>query len=170
MAGVSARITLGIQATLTGATGLATAKVPLSVSKELEFSAGTAAVGQSNILYQSQRTLAASANEDLDLAGALADALGVTIAAAEIMAIYISAATGNTNNVNVTRPASNGFAGPFLAAGDGLAIPPREFILLTNRNGWPVVAATGDLLNIANSGAGTPVTYDIVVLGRTVAA
>lgn len=170
MAGVTARISLDIQAKLTGAAGLATAKVPLSISKELSFAEGTAAVGQTNILYQAQRTLAASTNEDLDLRGVLADALGATVNAAEIVAIYISAATGNTNNVNVTRPASNGFAGPFLAAGDGLAIPPGEFILLTNRNGWAVAAGTGDLLNIANSGGTTGVTYDIVALGRTVAA
>lgn len=170
-AGVNATISLDISARQVGAaSGIAgAASVPIRIQKSLEFLAGTAAVGQANILYAATRTLAASANEDRDLAGALQDALGSTIATAEIVAIYVAAAQGNSNNVQVTRPASNGVPA-FLAAGDGVAIAPGDFFLLTNRNGIAVTAATGDLLNIANSGAGSSVSYDIVVIGRTVAA
>jgi hypothetical protein len=135
----------------------------------MEFTPGTASVAQANVLFSDTRTLAASASEDLDLAGALADAFGATIAAAEVVAIYIAAASGNTNDVQVTRPATNGVP-LFLAAGDGLALGPGDFVLLTNRKGVTVTAGTGDVVHIANSGAGSSVTYDVVVIGRTVAA
>lgn len=170
MAGVAASVELSIKATQTGAADLSRAQASVNISKALEFTAGTAATTQANILYSKTRTLAASANEDLDLAGALADALGATIASAEIVLIYIAAASGNTNNVNVSRPASNGFIGPFLAAGDGLKIEPGMFTILASRNGWAVTAGTGDLINVANSAAGSSVSYDVVVIGRTVAA
>jgi hypothetical protein len=121
------------------------------------------------VLFSDTRTLAASASEDLDLAGVLADALGATIAAAEVVAIYFAAASGNTNDVQVTRPASNGVP-LFIAAGDGLALGPGDFVLLTNRKGVGVTAATADLIHVANSAGTTGVTYDVVILGRTVAA
>jgi hypothetical protein len=169
MAGVSARIAVNIDATLSASGDLGTTKAPASVEKVLEFTGGTAATSQTNVLFADTRTLSASSSEDLDCAGVLADALGTTIAAAEIVAIYIGAASGNTNDVQLTRPASNGVPA-FLAAGDGVAIGPGDAFLLTNKKGIAVTAATGDLIHIANGGAGTSVTYDVVIIGRTVAA
>ena len=171
MPGVTAEIALTIDASLTGSNDLGSPKLKLNrISEILQFTEGTDTVGKANILFSDTRTLAASANEDIDLAGVLTNAFGVTITAGEIVAIYIKAASGNTNNVNVTRPASNGFAGPFLAAGDGVSVKPGEYALLASRSGWAVTAGTGDLLNIANSAGSTSVTYDLVVIGRTVAA
>lgn len=169
MAGVAATISAGIHAKQTGTADLGTPNILVDISKMLEFTPGTAAVGQSNILFSDTRTLGASATENLDLAGILADALGATIAAAEVVAVYIGAAPGNTNDVQLTRPASNGTP-LFLAAGDGLAIGPGDFFLFTNRKGIGVTAATGDLLTLTNSAGTTGVTYDVVILGRTVAA
>lgn len=170
MAGVRANISLSIDATLTGSNDLGNPKQRVLIEKALAFIAGTAAEDQANILFSDTRTLAASATEDLDLTGALTDAFGATIAAAEVVAIFVAAAEGNTNSVNVTRPAANGFIGPFLAAGDGIAIKPGEWQFFASESGWPVTAATGDLLTVTNSSAGTSVTYDILILGRTVAA
>lgn len=170
MAGVRANISLNIDATLTGSNDLGNPKQRVLIEKALAFIAGTAAEDQANILFSDTRTLAASATEDLDLTGALTDAFGATIAAAEVVAIFVAAAEGNTNSVNVTRPAANGFIGPFIAAGDGIAIKPGEWQFFASESGWPVTAATGDLLTVTNSGAGTSVTYDVLILGRTVAA
>jgi hypothetical protein len=169
MAGVAATISVGIHAKQTGTADLGTPNILVDILKTMEFTPGTAAVGQANILFSDTRTLTASSNESLDIAGVLADALGATIAAAEIVAIYVAAAPGNTNDVQITRPASNGVP-LFLAAGDGFAIGHGDFFLRTYRNGVAVTAATGDLVNIANGGAGTSVTYDVVIIGRTVAA
>jgi hypothetical protein len=169
MPGVSATIDLHIRAKQTGSGDLATPQALVDFLMSIEFSPGTAAVGQANVMFSDTRTLAASASEDLDLAGALTDALGASIAAAEIVAICIVAADANTYDVPVTRRASNGLAA-FLAAGDGVAVGPGDAFLLTSRKGFPVVAGTGDLLHVANSGAGTGVDYNVFIAGRTVAA
>jgi hypothetical protein len=87
----------------------------------------------------------------------------------EIVAIYIAAAPGNTNDVQLTRPASNG-APIFLAAGDGFALGPGDFSLRTYRNGVAITAGHGRPDQRRQRGAGTSVTYDIVIIGRTVAA
>jgi hypothetical protein len=169
MAGVAATLNVHLSAKQTGSADLGTPQILVDIQKAMEFGPGTSAVGQANVLFSDTRTLAASTNENLDVAGVLADALGATINAAEIVAIYIAAAPGNVNDVQFTRPASNG-APIFLAAGDGFALGPGDFSLRTYRNGIAVTAATGDLINVANGGAGTPVNYDIVIIGRTVAA
>jgi hypothetical protein len=169
MAGVAAALSVGIHAKQTGTADLGTPQILVDILKEIDFTPGTASVNQANVLFSDTRTLTASSNENLDVAGILADALGAVINAAEIVAIYIAAAPGNTNDVQVTRPASNGVP-LFLAAGDGFALGPGDFSLRTYRNGVTVTPATGDLINIANGGAGTSVTYDIVIIGRTVAA
>ena len=171
MAGVNAEISLKNTAQQIGSADLGSPRMTLTPIEELlQFISGTDAVNKLDLMFSDQRTVAASSNEDIDLAGSLSDAFGSTITAAEVVAIFIKAASGNTNNVNVTRPASNGFAGPFLAAGDGISVKPGEYALLVSQSGWAVTAGTGDLLNIANSSSGTGVTYDIVVLARTVAA
>ncbi|MCL4822566.1 MAG: hypothetical protein KJ067_25870, partial [Vicinamibacteria bacterium] len=115
-----------------------------------------------------RRTLAASANEDLDLAGSLVDAFGAVVSFAKVRALRIKAAPENTNNVVVKPGAANGFLGPFGAAAHTLTLPPGgEVLLVAPVAGWTVTPATGDLLNVANSGAGTSVTYEIEVLGAS---
>lgn len=169
MPGVTATIDLQIRAKQQGAAGLGTPGILVNVEAQRDFSEGTASVDQTNVLYQATRTLAASTGEDLDVAGVLADALGTTIAAAEITGIYVEAHAANTNDVAVTRPASNGVPLFALASG-GVNVGPGDFFLLTNRKGIAVTAATSDLIHVANAGSGTSVTYDIIILGRTVAA
>ena len=70
--------------------------------------------------------------------------------------------------MNVIRPASNGVP-LFLAAGDGLPVKPGGAFLWVapDATGVAVTASTGDLLTITNSGAGSAVTYYIVVLGAS---
>lgn len=169
MAGVKADIALSINAVLTGSNDLGTPKLPVSVTEALQFTAGTNTIGKADILFSDTRTLAASANEDLDVAGVLADAFGATIAAAEIVLLFIKARPENTNAVNVTRPATNGVP-IYLAAGDGRSLLPGEFELIASQRGIGVTAATADKINIANAAAGTSVTYDVLIIARTVAA
>ena len=170
MAGVRGDITLRLNLTHTGTNDIGAPKMGVVAEKILSLTEGTDATTKANLLYSDRITLAASANQDIDLAGSLTDAFGATFTAAEIVAIYVSAASGNTNNVNMTRPASNGFIGPFLAAGDGVSVRPGEWQMLVSQSGWAVTAGTGDLINFANSAGGTSVTFDLIVVGRTVAA
>jgi hypothetical protein len=170
MPGVAANISVSIDATQTGSGDLGTPKFRVQKSKALQWAAGTAAVNQADVLFSDTRTLTASATEDLDLAGVLSSVFGATIAAAEVLLIYIEAAAGNTNNVVFGPAAVNGFPGPFGDVSDRIAVRPGEFSLLASQTGWAVGAGATDTITVTNSGAGTGVDYDIVVIGRTVAA
>lgn len=169
MAGVNAEISLLIKAQQVGTADLGSPRMTLEpISEVLHLVGGTDAVNKADILFSDTRTLAASASEDLDLAGVLADAFGATIAAAEIVAIFVKAAAGNTNSV-IVGAATAPFAGPLGATGT-YTIRPGEYYLAVSQTGWAVGAGTTDDLKIANSGGTTGVTYNIVILGRTVAA
>jgi hypothetical protein len=169
MAGVNAEIELRIKAQQVGTADLGSPRMTIDPIHELlQLTGGTAAVNQVDILFSDTRTLAASATEDLDLAGVLADAFGATITAAEIVAIFIKAAAANTNSV-IVGAATAPFAGPLGATGT-YTIKPGEYYLAVSRSGWAVGAGATDDLKIANSAGGTGVDYDIVILARTVAA
>lgn len=169
MAGVNAVITVGVNAKQTGSGDLGIPAQLVNFMKEIDFTPGTLTTGQANVMFSDTRTLAASATENLDLAGVLSDALGAVITAAEVLAILVVAHNGNTNDVQLTRPAANGVP-MFLAAGDGLPIGPGDAFLFTSRKGITVTPATGDLLTLTNSAGTTGVDYDVIILGRTVAA
>jgi hypothetical protein len=169
-AGVNAQVRLQIEAALSGTNDLGTPKLKINdIVESLELSPGTGSLSEANLMFSDTRTLAASGTEDLDLAGVLATAFGATITAAEVVLIYVKASAANTNNVNVTRPASNGVP-IFLAAGDGRAVEPGDYFLFVSTRGVTVTAATGDLITLTNSAAGSSVTYDILIIARTVAA
>lgn len=165
---LSATIKAGISAVHTNVLDNGTATFPLNVLQALSLTDGIGA-NQADVMWSDTRTLAASANENLDLAGgSLTNAFGVTATFARIKAILIMADTGNTNNVNVTRPASNGVP-MYLAAGDGEAVYPGCFTLKTWSGATAIVvtAGTGDLINIANSAGSTPVTYTVIIIGAS---
>jgi hypothetical protein len=162
---LSASLKLSIAALLTGALDLSTQQAPLNKVYSKEYADG-AGEDQANLLFADTRTIAASGNEDIDLAGSLTGLLGTAVVFARIKAVIIVAAEGNTNNVQVTRPASNGVP-LFIAAGDGISLAPGDWSLWASGTaaGKAVTGGTGDLLNIANSSGGSSVTYDIIVLG-----
>ncbi|HRC61625.1 MAG TPA: hypothetical protein PLX85_00190 [Dehalococcoidia bacterium] len=162
----NANITINLEGLLQAISALGTAEYKLAAGYVNRLLEGVAA-GQIDRWYHAQRTIAASGNEDLDFSGSLVNPLNATAVFARLKVLIVSAAAGNTNNVNVTRPAANGVPWA-LAASDGLAVAPGETKVLINRSdatGIVVTAGTGDLINFANSGAGTGVTYDIFALG-----
>lgn len=120
---------------------------------------------QASTQWSDRRTLATGANEDLDFAGGITNAFGVTLTLTKIKAIIIQALAANTTNLTVSRPASNGV--PFFAAAsDAVVLKPGGLFVLTDPSaaGVTVTAATGDLLNILNA-AGASASYDIIVFG-----
>jgi hypothetical protein len=161
-------ITAQIDALLKNELDLSTGEDPLSRRHRTRLTNGTGANSADRVFHDT-RTLAASATEDLDLAGgSLSSPFGAALTFVELRAIMISAAAANTNNVRVTRPASNGVP-LFLAASDGIDVPPGGCFL------WAcpadakvtVTAGTGDLITVANSGAGTSVSYSVVIIGTS---
>jgi hypothetical protein len=165
MAGVidHVNVTLKIDALLLRSLDLSTPQDQLLLNFLETLSNGTTS-GKASQMWHDTRTLAASANEDLDFAASLANAFGVTLTFATIKCIVVRAKSTNTNNVQVTRPA-NGVP-LFMASGDGISLGPGEwFAFFSPTTGKTVTAGTGDLLNIANSAGSTGVDYDIVVIG-----
>lgn len=166
-AGVNADLSVQLRGTYTGANDLGSVSFAFNESALEQFTSGTT-TGKADKLFSDTRTLAASATENLDLAGALSDPFGVTTTFVKVKAIYIKAADGNTNSVVVGGAGSNTFTGPFADATDKLTIPPGGFVMLVHPGaGWTVTAATGDILLVANSAAGTSVSYDVVIIGTS---
>lgn len=112
-----------------------------------------------------ERNIPSSSNENIDFAGSLQNAFGETASFSKIKAIKVTASAQNQNNLVVTRPASLGLP-LFLAAGDGISIPPGgEFEFKAPKSGITCTPDTGDLLNFANSGSGSGVQYTLTVVG-----
>lgn len=167
MASQYANIRLDVDATLTSALDLTSAVSTIDYTDRLELTPGTTA-GKSDMQWSDQRTLVASASEDLDLAGSLVGPLGTTLTFARIKAIIVKASAGNTNSVVVTSPASN--AAPlFVGTTGGISLAPGETFAWFSPTaaGKAVTAATGDLVHVANSGAGTSVAYDVIIIGAS---
>lgn len=163
---LSARLAVGFTAEQTNSIDLATATLPVQVARALAFADGAGA-NQADRLFTDRRTLAASGTEDLDLAGVLTDIFGATLTFARIRALIIAADEGNTNDVVVGGAAANGWITWVGGATHTVTVRPGGLIVAAapDATGYVVTAGTGDLLHVANSGAGTGVTYDVVLLG-----
>ena len=163
---VDLRVSAKITGDVSVAADLGNPKKALSVNAILDLLTGTAAA-QADLVFADTRTISASSSENLDLAGGLTDPFGAAITFAEIVAILVKPAAANTNNVLVGGAASNGFSTPFGDATDVIKVTPKGFLMLVSDEGYAVTASTGDILKIANSGSGSSVTYDIVLVGRS---
>lgn len=165
---VTTNIKVSVDANQTGSIDLA----PLSAVHSLPFTklltSGTAS-GQADVVWSDTRTIAASGTDDLDLAGVLVGAFGTVTTFVRVKAILVVADAANTNNVVVGAAAATQFVGPFGAATHTVALQPGNafFISATGATAWPVSAGSTDLFRIANSGAGTSVTYSIIIVGAS---
>lgn len=163
---LSTKIDVDLVAMLSSALDLGSSQFPLNISARTTLTSGTG-VGQADLVFSDRRTVAASGTDALDLAGSLASPLGGTLTFVKIKGLLVRADTGNTNSVRVNRPAANGVP-IFAAAGDAIDVQPGGTLLwIAPKTGVVVTPATGDLLNCDNSGAGTGVTYDIVIIGTS---
>ena len=163
---LSAKIALSIAAAYVDSRDLGAVNQDLAYPPNWVFTDGTGA-NQAKKVVEDTRTLAASATENLDLAGGLTDAFGAAVTFTKVKALIIVAAPGNTNDVLVGGAASNGFISPFGDATDVVKVKPGGAIALIapDASGYAVTAATGDLLKVANSAGGTSVDYTVIVVG-----
>lgn len=161
--GVTLSASISINAVLTGTHALTPGSAGVNISEKLASLPGTATIDQTDVMFADTRTLANNGTENLDLTGTLVSPLGVVVAAAEITLIYIKVTSGN---LIVGGASANAFNGP-LSANGTYALAVGEAAYWTSRAGWPVVAATGDLIKILAGSAGA--TYSVVLIGRSVA-
>ena len=164
-------VTADIRLSVTGhqitALDLGPVDLAFSLATTQALTSGVAA-GMVDRVFTNTSTLGASATEDLDLAGVLLDAFGAAITFAKIKGIFIKAAAGNTNSINISRPAGATGVPIFLAISDGFVLPPGyTFAWFGPGTGVTVTAGTGDLITITNAAGGTSVTYDVIILGTS---
>lgn len=161
-------VAVAVKGTLQNSLDLKTVTAALNFGRSISLANGTGA-SQADKMFDDTRTIAPSGTDDLDLAGVLVDAFGTAITFVKVKAIIVAAAAGNTNNVVVGAAASAQFVGPFGAATHTVHVRPGGLLVLacSDATAWGVTATTADLLRIANSGAGTSVTYDIVIIGTS---
>lgn len=163
---LNTRALIDLSSELTTALDLASGSVPLRLQRQYNWPSGTAA-DQADRIFHDQRTIAASGTDDLDLAGSLTDPFGAALTFADVRLIFIAAALANTNNVIVGGDANALLFGG--AAAHTVTVRPGGMFLLAARDAtaYAVTAGTGDILQVANSGAGTSATYDVVVIGAS---
>jgi hypothetical protein len=161
-------IALAVRSTLLKSFDLAAGTIPLQFTRGFSLDSGTGA-NQADRVWHDTRTIAISGTDDLDLSGVLVDAFGDAATFVKVKGIFVSAAAANTNNVVVGNAAATQFLGPFGAAAHTAHVRPGGFLAFacSDGTGWGVVNAASDLLRVANSGAGTSVTYDIVIIGTS---
>jgi hypothetical protein len=162
---LSARALLQLTADLTSSSDLVTGTAPLSFARQISFSDG-AGLNAANRIWTDERTIAASATEDLDLAGSLTDSFGATVTLARVKALIVAASSANANNV-VVGGGSNPFTNWVSGTTPAVVVRPGGLLALfaPDATGYAVTSGTGDQLRVANSGAGSSVTYQIVVIG-----
>lgn len=163
---LAASLALSLIATFNQSSDVGSVNQEVKFVPNYVFTDGTGA-NQARILFSDTRTLSASATENLDLAGVLTDVFGNVITFDKIKAIIVTAAAANTNNVVFGGAASAQAAPWFGDVADTVVIRPGGCLCLVapDATGYDVTATTADLLKIANSSSGTPVTYTIVLIG-----
>ncbi|KMS72300.1 hypothetical protein ACZ91_64855 [Streptomyces regensis] len=162
---------LGISASVyqTKAQDLTVSEDRLAFRRAVHLTDGVLA-GRADEVFHDRRSIAASGSEDLDLVGTLLHAFGGTVALARVKGIFIAAAATNTNNIVIGNATSNGWSTLLGATGTVILRPGATLGVMAGAAdavGYAVTPSTGDLLKVANSGAGSSVSYDIVIVGAS---
>lgn len=138
-----------------------------AMSLSLAYGAGN---NQIKNWYAAQRTLAAGANDDLDLAGSLNNDFDAALVFTAIKLLLVSIVA--PDGVKKLRVGPQGVANAFPGKWGGVTAlfydEVYNFNAIINHPwaGYPVTAGTGDILRINNPGAGA-VTYNILIAGLT---
>lgn len=160
-------ISLRVAGRLSKVLDLKSVQAALDFVRGISLANGTAD-GQADKLWDDTRTIVASGTDDIDLAGTLLDAFGDALTFAKVKMIAVFADPGNTNNVVLGNHPTAAFVGPFGAAVHTIAVPPGGLELIARPNtGWTVTPTSADMLRVTNSGGGSQVKYDIVIIGTS---
>lgn len=163
---LSATLKVNLSASLasTQDIGSASQSIPLALSQAF---ANGGAANQALYIFQDTRSVAASTDDDIDLAGSLSDAFGNTLTFATIKAIIVSAASTNGGMLELGGDSSTGVAGLFGATADYINIAPGGFFVISNPSaaGYAVTATSADILRISNADSGAAASYNIIIIG-----
>jgi hypothetical protein len=166
MATLSGNINIAMAIALANAMDIGGANYPINFGANFAFENGSGD-NQAQAAWTDERTIAASGSENLDMVGVLTDAFGTTFSVTKIKGLLVAAHANNTNDVLIGGHASAAVSSFFCDATDVLRVKPGGAIALIapKAAGYAVVATTADIIKVANSAGGTPVTYKILVIG-----
>lgn len=112
----------------------------------LAFADGTGALGV-QVQFNALRAIDASGEDDLDLSGGLANGKGKAVTFTKVKALLVRTPSTNSGDITLKTDVTNGFTSML----DGeKAFPPGsiEVIATEDEDGWPVIAGTGDLMEV----------------------
>lgn len=168
---LSASIGAGVSWLYADTLDLSTVSDNANLEYEFDFADGTGN-NQADKVFHDERTVAASDEDDLDLAGGLSQTIfgsSVTYTFAKIKAILIrNMNTTSGDDINLDSSVTNSILTLFSSSATSkIPIPANGVLLMTNPiGGWAVTASTADILRIANGGSNS-VTYRIVIVGTS---
>ena len=164
-------IQVSLSPVLTGAASefSATPRFAPSVNDSLSWETGTGA-SQADLVWADQaRSINATTNDDLDLAGGLTDGLGATVTMARLKLIYIKNNETTAGRViQLGGSATNPVSTLFGATPDYLTIPPGGIFCLAvpDATAFAVTGGSADTIRIRNPNA-SAITYDIILIGAS---
>lgn len=169
----TAEILLRMKANQVGVNDFGGPNFTPKIEELLQLASGTGA-NQFDIPFFDERSIAASTDDDIDLAGVLTSAFGSTITMAEMVALLIINKPRAGSPANVSDLTIGGGSNPFLGFLSGTTpkigpIKPGGFLLLGSPHAsgiGTVAAGTGDILRISN-GAGGIAKVQLGILART---
>jgi hypothetical protein len=123
----------------------------LRLSQVYQFTEGTGD-NQAQAPLTDTRTLAGSANEDLDLLALLPDVIAPAVTPTKLRLLALLADEANGNNIVFKPAASNGFVGPFGGTLPTFTLKPGGMFMFIEPlgAGWPL-DGTHKSINVANS-------------------
>lgn len=169
---LSASVRLRLAASQTGSSDYGGPAFSPALEAVMNLANGTGA-NQADLLFVDERSVAASTNDDIDLAGVLTGAFGATITAAEVVGVLVINAPRD-GAANVSSLTIGAGTNPFLGFVGGTTptigpIGPGGFFFI----GCPsatgigtVTAGTGDILRVSNGAGGTAV-WQLAILARS---
>lgn len=158
------RVSVNTDLTSTLDKGTATSSESINISMAITNGTGAS---QGNQVFSDTRTLSASSNEELDLAGSLSNGLGSTVTFTRIIALVVEADADNGDTISVGGAAANGWETWVGATGDLVKVRPGGALVLkaSDATGYAVTAGTGDLLKITNDDSAAAGSYTIYLIG-----
>jgi hypothetical protein len=163
---LKARLLTQFSLLLTGSGDLGASETEIDQVFRQAFDTGTG-LNQAQIAFGDERGVNGSATDSIDLAGSLPGSLGGALTFTAVKEIFIFAAAANAAALKVGAGVSNAFVGPFGAAAVGVKVEPGGILHLRNPTaaGWAVVAGTGDILAVENTG-GAAANFTIILIGE----
>jgi hypothetical protein len=164
---LDSRIQFNVVANLAKTVGLAEAVAAIQQIWTQALVTGTGAQQADKIYSLKETTIADGATLELDLAGALEDALGDAFTPARIKAIFIFSDPTNTTNLTLLGDANSV---PFLnTAATTITLRPGGMFALMDpgATGYAVAGGATDIVQIVNA-AGAAAKVSVVLIGASV--